>query len=554
MARRIKTGASLGDQIQYGTMPDADRQFVKDALQKGATRRQVMGWLIAMGATAGSAGSIIGSATQAIAATPKKGGSLRFAWDQHGPADTLDPTLYTNNLDYVRGRTIYGSLTRIVSDLSAEPELAESFEPNANATEWVFKLRKDVEWHDGSKLTADDVIYSMNRHIGKDTKSKAASLVKNVKEWKKDDAHTVRAILSSPNAELPVVLGTFHFKIVKNGTTDFSKPVGTGPFTVEEFKPGVRSTHKRFDGYWDSANGPFLDEIELFAITDNVARVSALISGDIQMMGNLNPKSISQIEAAKGVEVFSLNSGAYMDIISRFDTSYAGANNLDFVKGLKHLMRRDRILQVVQKGIGDIGNDQPVGPAYGEAWCKDANDPVAHPYDPDKAKFHLKKAGITSAELKVAEVGPGLTDICLLLQRECAKVGFNLNVKKVPNDGYWGAIWLKDPLHVSSWNMRPTANIMMTLAYASDAKWNESAWKNERFDKLLVEARGETDAAKRKEMNCELQKICSEKCGTIIGTHRAYVDATSSKVKGLPRVPIAANGGQEWPQFAWLDS
>ena len=551
MSRKTDGGTKVGEAIQFGSIPEADRAFVVDALRKGATRRQVMGWLIGMGATVASAGSIVSSAGQAIAATPKKGGKIRFAWDQHGPADTLDPILFTSTVDYTRGRAIYGSLCRVKEDLTAAPELAESFEPNADATEWTFKLRKDVEWHDGSKLTADDVVYSMNRHIGKDNKSKAGSLVKDVKEWKKDDNHTVRAILASPNAELPVILGTFHFKIIKDGTTDFSKPIGTGPFTCDEFKPGVRSVHSRFDGYW--AGPAPLDEIEIFGITDAVARVNALISGDIEIMGNLNPKSISQVEAASGVEVFAVNSGAYMDIISRFDNSQAGANNLDFVTGLKHLQRRDRILQVVQKGIGDVGNDQPVGPAYGASWCKDANDPVTFPYDPDKAKFHLKKAGITSAGLKVAEVGPGLTDICLLLQRECAKVGFNLNIKKVPNDGYWGAIWNKDSFHVSSWNMRPTANIMMTLAYASDAKWNESAWKDETFDKLLVESRGETDAKKRYEMNCELQRRCAKGSGTLIATHRAYIDGIASKVKGMPKVPIAGGGGAEWPEFAWVD-
>ena len=96
-------------------------------------------------------------------------------------------------------------------------------------------------------------------------------------------------------------------------------------------------------------------------------------------------------------------SGAYMDIIARLDT--APGNSPDFVKGLKLLQRRDRVLKVVQKGQGSIGNDQPVGPAYGADWCKEANDRSA-PYDPDKAKFHLKKSGVTSAELDVAEVWP----------------------------------------------------------------------------------------------------------------------------------------------------
>ncbi len=544
---------TVGDTIQFGTLPEADKEFVVNALKKGANRRQVMSWLMAMGATVASAGSIVTSASQAIAATPKKGGAVRFAHDLHGPNDTLDPLRFESTMDYTRGRIIYNNLCRLKEDLTAGPELAESFEANPTATEWTFKLRKDVEWHDGSKLTADDVIYSMNRHIGKGTISKAKVLVGDIAEWKKDDEHTVRAILKAPNAELPVVLGTFHFKIVKDGTTDFSKPVGTGPFTVDEFKPGVRSVHSRNDNYWNDQGGPYLDRIEAFGITDGVARVNALIAGNVQMITNLDPKAVAQVEAAAGAEVFVVPSGVTMDIISRTENNYAGANHYHFDSALKYLQRRDRILKVVQKGIGAIGNDQPVGEAYGAAWCKEANDP-ARPYDPDKAKFHFKKCGITSAELKVADVAPGIADVALMLQRECVKVGFDLQIKKVPNDGYWGAIWNKDPLSVASWNMRPSANIMMTLRMKSDAPWNDSAFKNERFDQLLAMARAELDDKKRYEMNCEMQKLAADGSGNIIPVHRAYTDGISSKVKGLPRVPIGAMGGVEWPEFVWLDS
>lgn len=552
MRKKIETIGKVGDRITFGSMPEADKSFVVDALNKGASRRQVMGWLMAMGATVASAGSIVTSATEAIAATPKKGGSIRFAWDLHGPDDTLDPNLFAHNLDYCRGRFAYNNLCRLQEDLTVKPELAESFEANASATEWTFELRKDVLFHDGSKMTADDVVYSMMRHLGKESTSKAKVLVGDIKEWKKDGEHTVKAILENPNAELPIALGTFHFKILKAGTTDFQTANGTGPFKLAEFKPGVRSKFLRNDDYWGS-EGPYVDEAEIFGITDSVARVNALISGDIQMAGNVDPKSIGQVEAADNVEIFSVPSGSYMNWVARYDKSPAGANHLDFITGLKHLQRRDRILKIIQKGVGDIGNDQPVGPAYGASWCKEANDPPMFGYDPDKAKFHLKKAGITSAQIDVAEVGPGLTDICLLLQRECKKVGFDLNVKKVPNDGYWGAIWNKTPMHVSSWNMRPSANVMMTLAYKSDAPWNESAWGDERFDQLLTLSRGELDPAKRYEMNCEMQKICAAKCGTGIATHRAYIDGKAKTVKGLPRVPLAAFGGQEWPEFVWLD-
>ncbi len=547
-SKATHSGERPGDEIKFGSMQEADKTFVVDALQRGANRRQVVAWLVAMGATAAAAGNIVTSATQAIAATPKKGGTVRYASSLHGPSDTLDPPAFTSSIDYCRGRLIYNNLCRLQEDLTAGPELAESFEANPTATEWMFKLRKDVEWHDGSKFTADDVIYSMMRHIGEKSTSNAKVLVGSVKEWIKDDAHTVRAVLNSPNAELPVVLGTFHFKIIKNGTTDFKTAVGTGPYTLKEFSPGVRSAHVRNDNYWNEG-GPYIDSIEVFGITDAVARVNALRAGDVQMIDDVNPKVIPQIESTDGVEPFIVPSGTYNGIVIRQDKGPA-QNNPDFIQGMKYLQRRDRILKVILQGHGAVGNDHPIAPAYGASHCKELEIGA---YDPDKAKFHLKKSGVTTAEMKVAEVAAGLSDTSLLLQREAAKIGFNLQVKKVPNDGYWGAIWNKDPFHVTSWNMRPSANIMMTLAYKSDAPWNESAWKDEKFDKILLEARGELDAKKRYDMNCELQAMIAKGAGTLIPVHRAYIDAKSTKVKGFPKVPIEAFGGMEWPEFIWLD-
>ena len=164
-------------------------------------------------------------ARHAWASTPKKGGKLTFAFNQHGPADTLDPALLQSTLAYIRARSLYGSLVRLTNELSYEPELAEQVIPNVDLTEWTFKLRQGVEFHNGKTLTADDVVYTMNRHIGKDSISKASALVNMVDRWEKVNDSEVRAVLSSPNADLPIALGTFHFKIVPDGHTDFANPM-----------------------------------------------------------------------------------------------------------------------------------------------------------------------------------------------------------------------------------------------------------------------------------------------------------------------------------------
>ena len=184
------------------------------------SRRHFLQGMLATGLTLTSATAILGASRDVMAATPKHGGRVRVAWDQHGPADTLDPNLFTSSIDYFRGRAHCNNLVQFQDDMSLAPDLAESWEVNADATEFTFHLRKGVTFHDGKDFGADDVVYTMNRHLGENSVSKANSLVNMITEWKKLDAHTVKAVLETPNADLPVILGTFHFKILQEGADE----------------------------------------------------------------------------------------------------------------------------------------------------------------------------------------------------------------------------------------------------------------------------------------------------------------------------------------------
>ena len=545
MTRNInEEKSSLG--VGYGNLDSLDKDRLHSALERGVTRREAMFMMAAAGFSIIAADSIVSTAIGAVTATPKKGGRLRFATNLHGPADTLDPALSTGDIDYSRGRCLYNGLVQINDDLSTRAELAAEYSANSDNSEWTFRLRKGVKFHDGSPFTADDVLYSMRRHHGEKSISKAKTLVADVVEWKKIDSHTVKAILSGPNADLPVILGTPHFKIIKDGTTDFQNPVGTGPFTTELFEPGVRSIHVRNEHYW--REGAHVDQIEIFGITDTVARVNALVAGDINLMMALDPKAIKQVESAPGVGIWTVPSGAYMGIACMTNTS--PGNNHDFVLALKYIQRREKIVKSILKGQGTIGNDHPINVAYGADHC--AELPMRE-YDPDKAKFHLGKSGISSAELHVAEIDSGMTDICLFTQLEATKIGLDLQLKKVPNDGYWGAVWQKTPMNVTAWNMRPTANTMLNIAFAPDAPWNDTLWKDERMGKWLKQARSVKDPGKRHEIYCSMQKLVNEDCSVIIPAHKNYLDGKSDKVQGIGRMPLGPLGGNEWPEFAWLE-
>ena len=273
------------------------------------TRREFLSAMGALGLSATAAGSFLVSSS-ALAATPNRGGSVICASNLHGPDDTLDPIVCTSTIDYKRQCTSHNGLIQIWDNMSLHPELAEEWSVNGNATEYTFKLRKGVTFHDGSAFSADDVIWSMNRHLGKDSPSSIKAFFASVVEWKKIDSHTVKLTLSSPDADMPIKLTQFQAKIVKKDTTDFSKGAGTGPYLVESFQPGVKSGHVRNPNYWRDT-GQYLDAIEITAITDPNARLNALLAGDVDMMTVLNAKSIKQVEKTDGVEVMSVPAGLY---------------------------------------------------------------------------------------------------------------------------------------------------------------------------------------------------------------------------------------------------
>jgi peptide/nickel transport system substrate-binding protein len=149
-------------------------------------------------------------------------------------------------------------------------------------------------------------------------------------------------------------------------------------------------------------------------------------------------------------------------------------------------------------------------------------------------------------------VAPGLEDMCLLAQANCAKIGFELKLKKVPTDGYWGAIWMKEPLNVVTWNMRPTANSQMSLQFGPGAAWNDTHWNNARMGELLSLSLAETDPDKRHAMYCEMQTLIHNGSGMIIPAFRNYTDGIAKNVMGMPTVPLEGLGGQEWPEYVWL--
>ena len=542
MTKTIDPKATPGE-LAYSDLTEYDKSLVEKAVKNKHSRRDVLKLMAVTGVSLATAQNLLSTGGKAIAETPKKGGSVRMAAPLHGPDDQLDPPLFTSNVDYTRGRATYNSLVQHADDLTPMPELAEEFGPNADASEWTFKLRKGVTFHDGSPFSADDVIYTMNRHMGEDSTSVIKSVLASIQEWKKVGPHEVKAVLNTPNSDLPTLLGIFQTKIHKAGGPGDGN--GTGPYTLESFEPGVKSVHKRNENYW--REGAHLDAVEITGITDPVARVNAVIAGDVQLAATIEPNAFRQIEEASGVTLLSTPAALQVGICC-LKNAEPGSND-DFVRGLQYIMDRERIVKKILKGKGSVGNDTPIMSAHGQDWCSELPQ---REFDPDKAKHHFEKAGVSSAEVFVAPVAPGIEDVCLLAQANCAKIGFDLKIKKVPSDGYWGAVWMNEPLNVVTWNMRPTAQSQMAIQFGPGAAWNDTYWNNDRMGELLSAVLSETDPTNRHNMMCEMQTLIHEGSGMVIPAFSNINDAHADNVMGIPKVPLGQLGACEWPEFAWL--
>ncbi len=533
----------MTDKITNWTKSDDAK--IEDAIRRGASRRDLLKMMLASGVALSAGGAVFSRARQAVAATPVSGGHFKAAGLSASNADTLDPAKASLGTDYVRCCALYNRLTFIDTAGVVQMELAETLDTK-DAKTWTAKLRKGVTFHNGKPLTSADVVFALKRHLDPGVGSKVAKIAAQISEVKAIDPGTVEIVLTAANADLPYILALHHFMIVQDGTTDFSKGIGTGAFTLETFEPGVRSLMTKNKTYWKPGL-PHIDSFEFFAIGDDNARVNALLAGDVQFAASVDPRSAKLVEGQDGFELSKSTSGNYTNLNIRLDM-----NKPDFVTGMKYLINREQIVSSALRGFGEIGNDQPISPVnfYHNADLK----PKA--FDPDKAKHYFEKAGVLGQSIPViaSDAANNAVDMAMIVQAAGADIGLNLDVQRVPSDGYWDKYWLKAPIHFGNINPRPTPDIYFSLLYSSDAPWNESQYKSPKFDQMLLEARGLLDQQKRKEIYGEMQTMISEEAGTIIPAYISNADAISSKVKGLQANPLGGMMGYAMAEYIWLEA
>jgi len=496
-------------------------------------RREFLSRSAALGLTAGLASSTL--IKSSFAEEPRKGGTVKIGFEGGASGDSLDPAIYVANYHMVLAYSWGNGLVEVTPDGGLVSELAESWEPSADAKKWVFKIRKGVEFHNGKTLSAADVANSINYHRQEGSKSGAFGTLQGMSDVTVSADNEITIALSSANADLPYLLTDYHLIVMPDGDPS-NAGVGTGPYILEAFEPGIRFIGKRNPNYWKEGRA-HADSVELLVLNDPTARMNALQSGAVHFVNRVDPKVIPSLEQGGGVSAIPVATAAHYLFAMR--TDIAPTNNKDLRLALKYAIDREDILKKILRGYGKVGNDSPVAPVHPFY----AADLPQHAYDPDKAKFYFEKSGHGQpVQLFTANVAfSGAIDAAVLYQQHAAKAGIQLDVQKAPDDGYFSDVWLKKPFCATYWTSRPTADMILTVAYSSDASWNETYWKRPQFDKLLVEARSELDNQKRAQMYREMQLMISDDGGSLIFAFADDIFASRAEAKGF--VPTPAQTG-----------
>jgi len=513
------------------------------------SRRHFMQGALALGLSIPAASLLWNKKVQA--ATPKKGGTFRVALSDASSTDTLDPA-QASGVFTIQMPHIYGSyLTEVTPENGIGPDSAESWEATPDAKVWRFKLANGQEFHNGKPLTSADVVASFNHHLAPDSTSGAKGLLSDVEAVETDGKDVVVIKMKVGTADLPFLVADYHLPIMPAddaGKVDALSGIGAGPYKVVSFEPGSGAKFTRFDRYHRDT---YFDEVQLLGVNDVTARINSLISNVVDAISDPDPKTLDMLKNAPGIVIDEVPSGT--QVTMDMNCEIGPYTNADVRLALKYAFDRKAALDKIAFGHGTLGNDQPVAPNipyYAQLPQRE--------YDPDKARFHLKKAGQEnlSVQLSLSDaVYTGAVDMGSIFQQSAAAAGIKLEVVREPTDAYWANVWLKKPFVGANYGQRATPDMVFSTFFRTGAPWNSTRWQNDRFQELLLLAKPELDEKKRADMYREMQQLCHDDGGTIVAFFQNFMSARNERVQHQANISSEwqLDGGRAYQRW-WFES
>jgi len=472
---------------------------------------------------------------------PKRGGTLKLGVTGGSPADTLDPMSVIGAVDVLRTQQLYDSLAEFADDRSIVMALAERITPSADGRTWTIVLKPGLQFHDGSPVDSDAVIFSIKRVIDPSAPKNGALGYADIDPGsiRKVDDQTVTVGLTRANFVLIEEFASYSNAIVPVGF-DPKQPVGTGPFTYTSFTPGQQSTFGRNAHYWRNPDQPHVDSLVITEFSDATAQVNALLSGTINQAGGISAAQLLTVQANPTLKVVNRPSGAWFPFTMRSDVP--PFDDARVRQAMRLIVNRDQMIQQTSSGQAKPGNDMwsPFDTAY------DSSLPQRTP-DIAKAKQLLADAGRAglSVELVTSDLVPGLVDAAQVFAEQAKAAGVTVTVKKVEPVAFFTQDYLNSSFSQDIWDERPFfAQTGANLDVGSP--FNPTKWRDPEFDALYDRAKSEPDATKRADLARQMQRILYDRGSYIVWSFPNIIDGFSTDVKGVEGRLQAAPLREAW--------
>lgn len=475
-----------------------------------------------------------------VAGAQDDGGVLRVGMVS---PENLDPATGTNDPEILFNRTIYDYLIEVTPDGILAPNLAYDWEISHDGLTYTFFLEEGVTFHDGSPFTAADVVFTFNRL--QNLESAAISLMGDFTVEAADD-FTVVFTLPSPNADFLFGVGSRFAVILQDGMESpnvlgsgddlFANFNGTGPFILAEYSAGERAFFVANENYWIEGQ-PMLAGLEFLFIDDTLTQIDALRSGVVDFIFKLDVDQIPTLEGTSGVTIIDRATNQHPVIRIRSDEGALG-EDVRIRQAFKYATNRQELLETVQEGFGVLGNNDPIGPAYGQ-FFDDSIENV--PFDPEMACALIQEAtgeARIGTDFYVVDAF-NYESLGVALQQQweqgCIDVDILLRAESLY---YADTEWLEVDLGITGWGDRPVPQEYLVQAYVTDGPFNETHFSDAELDELVAQAAVTADPDARAEIYSQIAQVFAERGPIIIPWFASVVGALRDNVVGLDMHPF----------------
>lgn len=473
-----------------------------------------------------------GAVDQPAAAGPQ--GALRVAMDI--PVQ-LDPAFASSDAEIAILNAVYDYLVDVDENNRLQPRLAQTAQITPDGLSYTFELHPDAQFHDGSPVTAADVIYTFNRLRDPEAGLPTSDLYSNIADiFAPGDADptqskTVIFQLTQPDPFFQYNLSDNHAVVVKAGAEDFQTAFnGSGPFKVVSYSPENRLELAANPDYFLEGK-PGVATLDFIFFSDQGASVDALRGGQVDLVLRMPTPLYLTLQGVAGIQAVSVPTNGF-DLV-RLRADQEPGNKPEVIEAFKLATDRQAIFDQVALSLGAVGRDSPIGPLFADYYSETTPIPAR---DPAKARELLAVAGYPDGltlDLHVPDSGDR-PDLAVVLKEQWAEAGIEVNVIVEPESVYYGDDgWLEVPLGITGWGSRPTPQFYFDVMLVCDAIWNESRFCDEEFDALAVTAGTTLDENERVAAYGEMQRILIERGPIIVPYFFAQLGAIRDGFDGF---------------------